>query len=178
MIFLRSHAIRYDQQKKENAARQIHGTNQSSSSIKRDKVKKFLASINEIQVQDSTNSDEELNVLTSKKTSVVCKLAQIPPEIWMSLSLEDKKCLLNETNRQQKEDYKVKKSLEQRKNTFVAAEKDNNNHTMPNQYTTVKNAEKGEEVAQDDTGQDYVFVDEFLEESIKSPSILKSEQDV
>jgi hypothetical protein len=39
------------------------------------------------------------------------------------------------------------------------------------------NVEKGEEVAQVDTDQDYGFVDEFLEEAIRSSSIYDSEQD-
>jgi hypothetical protein len=130
--------------------------------------------INELQVQDSTNSDEELDALTP---TMVCKLAQVPREIWMSLSLEAKKWLLNERKRQHQEDEKVKKSLVRSKSTFVAAEKDNSNHTMPNQYARVKNASKGEEVAQVDTDQDYGFVDEFLEEAIKSSSVYESEQD-
>jgi hypothetical protein len=41
---------------------------------------------------------------------MVCKLAQIPPEIWMTLPLEAKKWLLNERKRQQQEDDKMKKS--------------------------------------------------------------------
>jgi hypothetical protein len=48
---------------------------------------------------------------------------------------------------------------------------------MQNQYATVRNASKGEAVAQDDTDQVYGFVDEFLEEAIKSSSIYQSEQD-
>jgi hypothetical protein len=43
---------------------------------------------------------------------------------------------LYERKRQQQEDDKVKKSLVRNKNTFVAAKKDNNNHTMPYQYAT------------------------------------------
>jgi hypothetical protein len=39
------------------------------------------------------------------------KLAQIPPEIWMTLPLESKKWLLNERKRLQQEDDKMKKSL-------------------------------------------------------------------
>jgi hypothetical protein len=42
---------------------------------------------------------------------MVCKLAQIPPEIWMTLPLEAKKCLKNERKLQQKEDDKMKKPL-------------------------------------------------------------------
>jgi hypothetical protein len=57
--FLRSHAIRLDQQYKEKAARQIHNTSKLSNRAKRDKVKKILALINEIQIQDSCSSDEE-----------------------------------------------------------------------------------------------------------------------
>ena len=63
--FLRSHATRYDQQNKENAARQIHGTNQSTHNTKRDKVKKVLALINKLQVQDSTIPDSTIQDLTN-----------------------------------------------------------------------------------------------------------------
>jgi hypothetical protein len=56
---LRSHAIRLDQQYKEKAARQIHNTSHSSNMSKKDKVKKVLALINEVQIQDSCSSDEE-----------------------------------------------------------------------------------------------------------------------
>jgi hypothetical protein len=38
--FLRSHAIRLDQQYKEKAARQIHNTSQLSNRAKKDKVKR------------------------------------------------------------------------------------------------------------------------------------------
>jgi hypothetical protein len=51
--FLRSHAIRLEQKYKKNAARQIHNTSQLSNRAKKDKVKKVLALINEIQIQDS-----------------------------------------------------------------------------------------------------------------------------
>jgi hypothetical protein len=50
--FLRSHAITLDQRYKEKAARQIHDTSQLSNRAKKDKVKKVLALINEIQIQD------------------------------------------------------------------------------------------------------------------------------
>ena len=76
--FLRSHAIRHDQQNREKAARQIHNTNQVSGNTKKDKVKQVLALINELQIQDTTNSDDELDILPSSKTAMVCKLAQIP----------------------------------------------------------------------------------------------------
>jgi hypothetical protein len=45
---------------------------------------------------------------------MVCKLAQVSPEIWMYLSLEAKRWLLNGFKRQQQEDDKGKKSLVQR----------------------------------------------------------------
>jgi hypothetical protein len=51
--FLRSHAIRLDQQYKEKAARKIHNTSQLSNRAKEDKVKKVLALINEIQTSSS-----------------------------------------------------------------------------------------------------------------------------
>jgi hypothetical protein len=85
--FLRSRAIRLDQQYKEKAARQIHDASQSSNRAKKDKVKKVVALINEIQIQDSCISDEESITVPPNKSAMVCKLAQIPPEIWMTLPL-------------------------------------------------------------------------------------------
>jgi hypothetical protein len=98
---IRSHAIRLDQQYKEKDARHIHNTSQSSNRAKKDKVKTVLALSNEIQIQDSCCSDEESSAVPPTKTAIVCKLAQIPPEIWMTLPLEAKKWLLNERKRQQ-----------------------------------------------------------------------------
>ena len=66
-----------------------------------------MALINELQIQDSIGSDEEIDKSTSSKTAMVCKLAQVPPEIWMTLSVDAKKWLLNERKRQQKEDDKL-----------------------------------------------------------------------
>jgi hypothetical protein len=91
--FLRSHAIRLDEQYKEKAAIQIHNTSQLSNRAKKDNLKKFLALINEIQIQDSCSSDEESVTVSPTKIATVCKLAQIPSEIWMTLPLEAKKCL-------------------------------------------------------------------------------------
>jgi hypothetical protein len=65
--FLRSHAIRLDQKYKETAARQIHNTSQLSNRAKKDKVKKVLALINEIQIQDSCSSDEESGTVAPTK---------------------------------------------------------------------------------------------------------------
>jgi hypothetical protein len=104
--FLRSHAIRLDQQYKEKAASQIQNASQLSNRSKKDKVKKVLTLINEIQIQDSCSSDEESTALLPTKTAMVCKLAQIPPDIWMTLPLEGKKWLLNERKHQQQEDDK------------------------------------------------------------------------
>jgi hypothetical protein len=70
---------------------------------------------------------------------MVCKLAQIPPEIWMTLPLEAKKRLLNERKRQQQDNDKMKKSLALSKSKAVPNDKDNNNSNMPNQYARVKN---------------------------------------
>jgi hypothetical protein len=47
-----------------------------------------MALINELQLQDSTGSDEEIDISESSKTAMVCKLAQVPPEIWITLSKE------------------------------------------------------------------------------------------
>ena len=52
--FLRSHAVRHDQQTKDKATRQVNNANQSSSSNKKDQTKQVLALINELQIQEST----------------------------------------------------------------------------------------------------------------------------
>jgi hypothetical protein len=69
-------------------------------------LKKLLSLINEIQIQDSCSSDEESVAVPPTRTAVVSELAQIPPEIWMTLPLEAKKWLLNKRKRQQHEDEK------------------------------------------------------------------------
>jgi hypothetical protein len=43
-----------------------------------------------MQIQDSYESEEEADIISPSKTAMVCKLAQIPPEIWMTLSLDEK----------------------------------------------------------------------------------------
>jgi hypothetical protein len=48
--YLRSYAIRYYQQNKEKAAKQIHSINKPSNAYKRDMI-------NELQIQDSEGSD-------------------------------------------------------------------------------------------------------------------------
>ena len=102
--------LRHDQQNKEKTTRKVNTTSQANNPIKRDQVKEVLALINELQIQDSTGSDEELEVPPSSKTAMVCKLAPIPPEVWMTLPLEAKKWLLNEQKCQQQEDDKLEKS--------------------------------------------------------------------
>jgi hypothetical protein len=42
-------------------------------------------------LQDLPGSDDELDILQSSKSALECKLAQLPPEVWMSLPLEAKK---------------------------------------------------------------------------------------
>jgi hypothetical protein len=49
---------------------------------------------------------------------------------------------------------------------------------MPNQYARVKNIAKGEDVIKGNTDQKYAFVDEFLEEAMKSSSIYETDEDV
>ena len=73
--FLRSHAIRYDQQNREKLARQIRSINQLPGNPKKDKVKQVFTLINELQVQDTISSDDDLDILPSSKTAMVCKLA-------------------------------------------------------------------------------------------------------
>jgi hypothetical protein len=109
---------------------------------------------------------------------MVCKLAQIPPEIWMTLPLEAKKWLLNERTRQQQQDDKMKKSLALSKSTAVPNDKETSILNMPNQYARVKNVAKGEDVIKDNTDQTYAFVDEFLEEAIKSSSLYEADENV
>jgi hypothetical protein len=105
---------------------------------------------------------------------MVCKFAQISPEIWMILPLEAKKWLLNERKRQQQEDDKMKKSLALSKSTAVPNDKDTNNSNLPNQHARVKNVAKGEDAIKDHIDQTYAFVDEFLEEAMKFSSLYES----
>jgi hypothetical protein len=69
--FLRSDAIRHNQQNREKNARQISNTSQSHGTTKKDKIKTVLALINELQVQDSIGSDEEIDTLPSSKSALV-----------------------------------------------------------------------------------------------------------
>jgi hypothetical protein len=167
---------------KEKNAKQINSTSQSPGTSKKDKIKTVLASINELQVQDSAGSDEEIDTSPSSKTALVCKLAQVPPEIWMTLSLEAKKWLLNERKkkRQQQEEYKSKRSSDTNGNdAFKMSERSKiTSSKLPNQYAKVKNAVKGEEELQDDADHIYGFVDEFLEEALKTSNIYEAQQEL
>jgi alcohol dehydrogenase class IV len=60
--FLRSHVIRHNQQAKEKNARQIHNTCQPTGTTKKDKLKTVMALINELQLQNSTGSDEKVDI--------------------------------------------------------------------------------------------------------------------
>jgi hypothetical protein len=177
--FLRSHAIRLDQQYKEKAARQIHNTSQSSNRAKKDKIKKVLAIVNEIKIQYSCSSDEHSITVPPNKTAMVCKLAQIPPEIWMNLSLEAKKWLLNERKLQKQDyDYKMMNSLALSKSTALPNDKETSNYNMLNQFVRVKNVEKGEDVIKENTDHTYDFIDESTEEAIKNSIIYETNDDV
>jgi hypothetical protein len=81
----------------------------------------------------------------------------------MTLPLEAKKWLLNESKHQQQEDDKMKNSLGLSKSTAIPNDKKTNNSNLPNQYARVKNVTKGEDVIKDNIDQAYAFVDEFLE---------------
>jgi hypothetical protein len=98
--FLISHAIRHDQQSKEMTTRKVNCTSQATSTSKKDKARQVLALVNELQIQDSTCSDDELEVLKFSKTAMISKLAQESPEIWMTPPLEAKKWSLSERKRQ------------------------------------------------------------------------------
>jgi hypothetical protein len=95
---------------------------------------------------------------------MVCKLAQIPQEIWMNLPIEDKKWLWDERKLQQQEDEKMKKSLALSKSTAISIDKETNNSNIPNQYATVKNVAKGEDVIKENTDQTYAFVDVIMKQ--------------
>jgi hypothetical protein len=87
---------------------------------------------------------------------------------------------LNERKRQQQEDEKMKKSLALSKSIAVPNDKETNNSHMPNQYARVKvkNVAKGEVVIKDNKDHTYCFVDEFLEEAMKSSRIYETDEDV
>jgi hypothetical protein len=159
--------------KRLQAARQIHNTSQLSNRANKDKVKKVFTLINDIGVQDSCSSNEESVVVTPTKTEMVSKLAQIPPEIWMTIPLEAKKWLLNERKLQQQEDEKMKKSLALSKSTAVPNDKDTNDSNMPNQYARVKNVAKGEDVIKENIDQTYAFLINFLKKQSKVQVIMK-----
>jgi hypothetical protein len=85
---------------------------------------------------------------------------------------------LNERKLQQQDDDKMKKSLDLSKSTAVPNDKETSNSNMPNQYARVKNIAKGEDVIKENTDQTHAFVDEFLEEAMKSSSIYETDEDV
>jgi hypothetical protein len=109
---------------------------------------------------------------------MVCKLAQITPEIWMTISLEAKKWLLNESKCQRQENGKIKKSLALSKSTAILNEKETNNSNMPYQYSRVKNVAKGEDLIKDNTDQTYSFADEFIEKAMKSSHMYETDEDL
>jgi hypothetical protein len=109
---------------------------------------------------------------------MVCKLAQITLEIWITLPLEAKKWLLNERKHQKQEDDKMKKSLALSKSIAVSNDKETSDSNMPNQYSRVKNVAKEEDVIKDNKYHTYGFVDEFLEEAIESSSLNEADEDV
>jgi hypothetical protein len=47
----------------------IHNTYQPTSTTKKDKGQTVLALINELQIQDSTSSDEEIDISSSSKSA-------------------------------------------------------------------------------------------------------------
>jgi hypothetical protein len=120
-----------------------------------------------LQLQDSTSSDKEIDALPFSKTALLCKLAQVTLEIWMTLSLDTKKWLLNEREQvtpeiwmalslgtekwllnerecQQQEKDKYKKSSDTNgNNIFKVSERNKNTSSnIPNQDAKVKNTVK------------------------------------
>ena len=87
--------------------------------------------------------------------------------------------MLNERKRQQIEDEKAKKAAPiGDKSSAKSSDKDPKDVNMPNQYAKVKIVAKGEEMIEEDTEQSYDFVDEFLEEALKSSSLFETEHDL
>jgi hypothetical protein len=72
----------------------------------------------------------------------------------------------------------MKKSLSLSKSIAVSNYKEVSNSNLLNKHARVKNAAKGEDVIRDNTDQTYAFVDEFLEEAMKSSSLYEADQDV
>jgi hypothetical protein len=89
--FLRSHAIRHDQQVKEKNTRHIHNTCQPTGTTKKDKVKTVLELINELQLQDSTGSDAEIDISASAKT-IFQGWCHVFPQLPLKHMLEWKYC--------------------------------------------------------------------------------------
>jgi hypothetical protein len=96
----------------------------------------------------------------------------------MALPLEAYIWLLNERRRQKQYNEKMKISLALSKSKAVPIAKETSNSSMPNQYARMKNVAKGNDIIKDNTNQTYAFVDEFLEEAIKSSILYEADQDV
>jgi hypothetical protein len=158
---------------KRKNARQINNTSSFSDTTQRDKIKTVLALMNELRVQGLTGSNEQLDALPSSKTALVCKLAQVHPEIWMILSLQAKKWLLNKRKRQRQFEDKSKSLSDTIGNdTFVMSERNKNTSSIiPNECAKVKNSLKGEEEVQDGTDHGNSIVDGFLEKALNSSNI-------
>jgi uncharacterized protein YaiL (DUF2058 family) len=109
---------------------------------------------------------------------MVCKLAQIPPEIWMTLPLVAKKWLLSERKDQKQEDDKKKKSLAISQSKALPNDKETSNSSKPSQNARVKNIAKGKDLIKENTDHTYAFVDEFLEKAIKGSSLYEADEDV
>jgi hypothetical protein len=85
---------------------------------------------------------------------------------------------LNERKRQQQEEDKMKKSIALSKSIPVSNDKETSNSNMPNQYARVKNVAKVEDGIKENTDQTYAFVDEFLQEAMKSSNTYEADGDV
>jgi hypothetical protein len=69
---------------------------------------------------------------------------------------------LNEGKRQQREDYKMKKSLALRKSIAIPNDKETSNYDIPNQFARVKNVAKGEHVIKDNIDQTLLLLMNFM----------------
>jgi hypothetical protein len=82
--FLRSHAIRHDQQAKEKNSRQNHNTCQPMDTTKKGKVKTVSELINELQLQDSTGSDEEVDISAVNTSNIYESQQETDYDYWTS----------------------------------------------------------------------------------------------
>jgi hypothetical protein len=114
-----------------------------------------------MQIQDLEVPDEVVDDIPTSKMAIAFKLAQIPPEIWITLSI-DAKNVINDQPIKNQDPVKVQ-------------DKKYHSTTIPYQYARVKTTLEGKEDLRNDVDQNYTFIDKFLEESVKNSNLYESE---